>query len=137
MLPAPALADYSAREYAAPAGETELTVAAIWQAVLGVPRVGCHDGFFDLGGHSLLARRVISTVRTTFALSCRPVCCLRCRPCSTSRGGSTWPPVCHCARPRRLALPTTHGAWPTRGAVPPARCRPRALRPLGEAARWP
>jgi acyl carrier protein len=29
-------------------------VAASWRDVLGLPRVGLHDNFFDLGGHSLL-----------------------------------------------------------------------------------
>jgi natural product biosynthesis luciferase-like monooxygenase protein len=31
------------------------TIAAIWQSVLGLERVGLHDNFFELGGHSLLA----------------------------------------------------------------------------------
>ena len=45
--------------YAAPNTETEQTVAAIWQAVLQVDRVGVDDNFFDLGGHSLLAVQVV------------------------------------------------------------------------------
>ena len=52
-LPAP---DEEARErpaYAAPANEIERQIAAAWQEVLGVERVGLHDNFFDLGGHSL------------------------------------------------------------------------------------
>ena len=40
----------------------EKTLAAIWQEVLGIERVGIHDDFFQLGGHSLnvlqLAARV-------------------------------------------------------------------------------
>ena len=31
----------------------EQTLAAIWQDVLHVPKVGVHENFFDLGGHSL------------------------------------------------------------------------------------
>ena len=40
--------------YAEPRSELERVVSGIWQQVLGVPRVGAHDNFFDLGGHSLL-----------------------------------------------------------------------------------
>lgn len=37
-----------------PQTETERTVAAVWQEVLGIQNAGIHDNFFDLGGHSLL-----------------------------------------------------------------------------------
>ncbi|HEX2210651.1 MAG TPA: amino acid adenylation domain-containing protein [Longimicrobium sp.] len=61
-LPAPV---YQADEdrYVAPRTETEEAMAAIWADVLGVARVGVHDGFFELGGNSLLATRVASRVR--------------------------------------------------------------------------
>ena len=36
----------------------ERALADIWKEVLGLPRVGIHDRFFDLGGHSLLAVQV-------------------------------------------------------------------------------
>ncbi|HKH43314.1 MAG TPA: amino acid adenylation domain-containing protein, partial [Thermoanaerobaculia bacterium] len=36
----------------------EDAVAGIWCEVLGVPRVGAEENFFDLGGHSLLLTRV-------------------------------------------------------------------------------
>lgn len=36
----------------------EKTIADIWQGLLGVPRVGPDDNFFDLGGNSLLMIRV-------------------------------------------------------------------------------
>ena len=42
------------KQYAAPRNEIERQIAAIWQEVLKVERVGIHDNFFDLGGHSLL-----------------------------------------------------------------------------------
>ncbi len=38
----------------APRAGLEREIAAVWQEVLGVPRVGAEDNFFDLGGHSLL-----------------------------------------------------------------------------------
>ena len=43
-------------------------VAAIWAAVLGLPRVGVEDDFFSLGGHSLLATQVVAQVRSDFAV---------------------------------------------------------------------
>ena len=40
----------------------------IWEEVLGVERVGVHDGFFELGGHSLMAMRVISHLGAAFGV---------------------------------------------------------------------
>ncbi|WP_422879998.1 phosphopantetheine-binding protein, partial [Pectobacterium brasiliense] len=40
-------------DYEAPQGATESTLAALWQELLGLDRVGRHDQFFALGGHSL------------------------------------------------------------------------------------
>jgi acyl carrier protein len=56
------------REYVAPRNDVEEVLAGIWTDVLGVPRVGVHDNFFDLGGHSLLATQVVSLVRRTFQI---------------------------------------------------------------------
>ncbi|WP_071323165.1 non-ribosomal peptide synthetase [Janthinobacterium sp. 1_2014MBL_MicDiv] len=58
-LPAPQL---ESEAYAAPQGELEQALAAIWSALLGVPRVGRDDNFFALGGHSLLAVRCVTQV---------------------------------------------------------------------------
>ena len=61
-LPAPGIESGIARS-AAPRGELEERLAAIWQDVLGLQRVGAEDNFFELGGHSLLATQVISRIR--------------------------------------------------------------------------
>ena len=49
--------------YQAPATDTEIMLANIWQELLGLDRIGVHDNFFELGGHSLLGMRVISAIR--------------------------------------------------------------------------
>ena len=63
-LPAPdAAGETPGTGYVAPRTPLEEITARIWAEVLGVDRVGVHDGFFDLGGHSLLATQVISRLR--------------------------------------------------------------------------
>ncbi|WP_261376908.1 non-ribosomal peptide synthetase [Flavobacterium anhuiense] len=62
-LPEPESSDLSTKEYVAPRTETEEQLAAIWQNLLGIEKVGIHDNFFELGGHSLLATRLVSMVR--------------------------------------------------------------------------
>ncbi|QDQ29197.1 amino acid adenylation domain-containing protein [Chitinimonas arctica] len=62
-LPAPEGDAYGAREYAAPQGDTEQLLAAIWAELLKVEQVGRHDNFFELGGHSLLAVSLIERLR--------------------------------------------------------------------------
>ncbi|MEM7350389.1 MAG: amino acid adenylation domain-containing protein, partial [Acidobacteriota bacterium] len=55
-----------ATAYVAPRDETERNLAAIWQEVLGVARVGVDDDFFSLGGHSLMATQLMSRLRERF-----------------------------------------------------------------------
>jgi amino acid adenylation domain-containing protein len=62
-LPEPDETAHAARGYEAPEGEMESKVAALWQELLQVERVGRRDDFFALGGHSLLAVRLIDEMR--------------------------------------------------------------------------
>ena len=67
-LPAPQAARVeTSAHHVAPRNEAERQVAAIWQTVLGVEKVGVTDNFFDLGGHSLLIIRVHNQIRRSFA----------------------------------------------------------------------
>ncbi len=50
-------------QYAAPATPEEEVLAAIWEDVLGVERVGVDDNFFALGGDSIRSVQVISKAR--------------------------------------------------------------------------
>jgi amino acid adenylation domain-containing protein len=53
-------------QYVHPRTEAERALAAVWQEVLGIDRVGVNDNFFDLGGHSLLAAKVHSRLQERF-----------------------------------------------------------------------
>ena len=48
----------SGAAFIAPKSDLQKTVAAVWQQVLNIPKVGLNDNFFELGGHSLLLVRV-------------------------------------------------------------------------------
>ncbi|HEX2061560.1 MAG TPA: amino acid adenylation domain-containing protein, partial [Thermoanaerobaculia bacterium] len=67
-LPAPDTSALIARAYEAPVGDVEQTLAAVWQQLLRVERVGRHDRFFELGGHSLLAMQLTSHLRAEFGI---------------------------------------------------------------------
>jgi amino acid adenylation domain-containing protein len=54
--------------FVAPRSALESGLAAIWEQVLGVQRVGVHDNFFSLGGHSLKATQVLAYARDTFGV---------------------------------------------------------------------
>ncbi|WP_434695427.1 non-ribosomal peptide synthase/polyketide synthase [Pseudomonas sp. Z1-14] len=66
-LPAPEASDLQ-QAYVAPRSEVEQQVAAIWQDVLKLERVGLEDHFFELGGHSLLVTQVVSRVRRVLGI---------------------------------------------------------------------
>jgi amino acid adenylation domain-containing protein len=61
-LPAPGTGAYAVNAYEPPQGETEETLAKIWQEILHVDQVGRRDNFFELGGHSLHGMKLISMV---------------------------------------------------------------------------
>jgi phthiocerol/phenolphthiocerol synthesis type-I polyketide synthase E len=51
------------QEYILATTDTERTVAAAFQEVLGLREVGVFDDFFDLGGDSLIAARLVGLIR--------------------------------------------------------------------------
>jgi len=55
--------------FVAPENELQQGLAAIWQGLLGIDRIGIHDNFFDLGGHSLLTLQFMSRLRDTFQVT--------------------------------------------------------------------
>ncbi|MFP7658500.1 amino acid adenylation domain-containing protein, partial [Chryseobacterium proteolyticum] len=55
--------DLIKEEYVEPSTEIEKQLAAIWQEVLGLPKIGINDNFFDLGGHSLIISQVINRIQ--------------------------------------------------------------------------
>jgi aspartate racemase len=64
-LPDDAHAD-AGHGYVAPRDVLELTLANLWEKLLGVRRIGVRDNFFELGGHSLLAARLFAQIESAF-----------------------------------------------------------------------
>ncbi|MCD0472754.1 condensation domain-containing protein, partial [Flavobacterium sp. JAS] len=58
--------DLIRNQYVAPRNETEQKLAAIWQEVLGIERIGVTDNFFELGGHSLSVAQVVNRIHKQF-----------------------------------------------------------------------
>ena len=54
--------------YLTPRNELERKIAAAWESVLGLERVGVQDNFFELGGHSLKATRLVSQLQRELEL---------------------------------------------------------------------
>ncbi|MCE4227010.1 hypothetical protein HCU64_25090, partial [Methylobacterium sp. C25] len=71
-LPAPEAALAQADDYVAPRNPVETALAAIWAEILGLPRIGVTQNFFETGGDSLQAIRVVSRLRQRFDHPCSP-----------------------------------------------------------------
>jgi amino acid adenylation domain-containing protein len=56
------------REFVLPRTELEKTIAAAWQAALGIDQVGVYDNFFDLGGHSLRMIQIHQKLRAKLSV---------------------------------------------------------------------
>jgi amino acid adenylation domain-containing protein/non-ribosomal peptide synthase protein (TIGR01720 family) len=65
-LPAPEGRPDLAERYVAPRSGIEQKIAAVWQDVLKLEKVGARDNFFDLGGHSLHLLQVHGRLRGEF-----------------------------------------------------------------------
>ncbi|HET8891688.1 MAG TPA: amino acid adenylation domain-containing protein [Candidatus Angelobacter sp.] len=56
------------REFVLPRTELEKTLAAAWQAALGIDQVGVYDNFFDLGGNSLRMIQIHQKLRAELSI---------------------------------------------------------------------
>jgi acyl carrier protein len=70
-LPEPLSSPEVTGDYVPPRTATEEIMADIWSQVLGVPRVGIQDDFFEAGGHSLKATQIISRIANDFKVQIR------------------------------------------------------------------
>lgn len=52
--------------YIPPRNEIEQQIAAIWQKVLGIEKIGIQDNFFEAGGDSLMGVRITNQLRSAF-----------------------------------------------------------------------
>ncbi|CUS39183.1 non-ribosomal peptide synthetase [Candidatus Nitrospira nitrificans] len=62
-LPVPDLAGQAERSYRPPVTPAEAALAKIWEEVLGLPRVGTQDNFFEVGGDSIVSLQVIARAK--------------------------------------------------------------------------
>jgi len=55
--------------YVTPRDQIEQKVAAIWQKLLCIDRVGIYDNFFEIGGDSLNVIEVVNQLRNEFNIN--------------------------------------------------------------------
>ncbi|NDK98576.1 non-ribosomal peptide synthetase [Photorhabdus bodei] len=67
-LPEPNTEHDKSDNFIEPVGETEISLAAIWQRVLNVKQISRNDNFFELGGHSLLAIKLVTEINAAFVI---------------------------------------------------------------------
>ncbi|MCC9018863.1 non-ribosomal peptide synthetase [Flavobacterium lipolyticum] len=65
-LPPVSTEDVIQQEYIAPTNEIEEKLAAIWQDILKLEKIGITDNFFELGGNSLKATVLINRINKAF-----------------------------------------------------------------------
>jgi thioesterase domain-containing protein/acyl carrier protein len=63
--------------FVAPRTPTEHQLAAMWEELFGVTRIGASDDFFDLGGDSLRAAALVASIEDTFARVLAPAVLLK------------------------------------------------------------
>jgi amino acid adenylation domain-containing protein len=77
-LPDPLGASEQTHEgYVAPSTDNEKMLAALWQEILGIPKVGARDNFFELGGHSLLCLQMTAKLEQQTGTRLNPRVILR------------------------------------------------------------
>jgi amino acid adenylation domain-containing protein len=62
-LPVPDADQIALDAYVAPRNAEEEQLATLWAEILGLPKIGIHDNFFNLGGHSLLATQLVARMQ--------------------------------------------------------------------------
>src|SRR3984885_8256160 len=60
---------FKANPYNTSKSELEVSIAKLWQEVLGLPVVGLEDNFFEMGGTSLIATVLLTKLNQTLNLS--------------------------------------------------------------------
>jgi amino acid adenylation domain-containing protein len=89
-----------------PASRTERSIAAVWRDVLGLPRIGVTDNFFEIGGHSLAMAGVQARLERRLGVPVTIVDLFRypsIRALAAHLDGTTQDPVLHRAA-RRTAM---------------------------------